>query len=158
MLKYLTEEQNKILVKLGFTEYPDSEDCHAFKNGTRALNTKMLVNGDHATDCAYIYYGRETTSEGETLEGLFYSPSLLEHLLVFHHTEWDCEGMISDINKNFGCEARLVMISIYPMIYLEAGKYEWESELQYPLSDMLQIVGALNYLLTMKNNELSGIE
>ena len=138
-----------VLEKYGF-ENSYGELSFAFYAPSLSLDTHMLVQGDHATDHSHIFYAHTQAYEGE-LDGFFYSPSLLEYLLTDYSGEWDPECMLKEINVQMDGNFRLVSVGGYPMLFTELTEYDWKDDnLRYALSDMLKLVGQLDYLLPRK--------
>lgn len=155
MKKELSPERLALLAEYGFGKCPDCDFSYAFGAPAYAMDTHMIVQGDHASDRAYIYYATVDTYEDEHLEGLFYSPSMLEYLLLDFGGEWDPCRMVKDLGKGLDCEVRLVAVHGYPMLFIEIGEYEWKkADIRFEVSDMLKVVGRLDYLLPRKRDRL----
>lgn len=151
----LSPERLALLTEYGFGACPDCDISYAFSAPAYAMDTKMMVQGDHATDHAYVYYASVDDACGEHLEGLFYSPSLLEYLLLDFGGEWDPYRMLKDLGKDLDCEVRLVAVHGYPMFFIEIGEYEWKTaDIRFEVSDMLKLVGQLDRLLPRKRASL----
>ncbi len=147
MTRELSEERLALLRESGFRDDVCCGACSAFHCAVYVLDTKMTVKGQHATDRAYIIYAREESGDG-MLDGFFYAPTLLEYMLNFHYDEWDYEKMMRQINRGLDCEARIVDIHGIPMVFIEIYERAWEKrDLGAQLSDILKIVGQLDYLL-----------
>ena len=149
MFSSISEARLVILKKLGFTDVPDCDPSYAFGTQVLALDAQMSVEGDHGTDLAYIYYAC-VTDKNETLDGLFYAPSLLEYMPVFANGEWHFDDMLSDICKTISCEASIRSIGGFPMIFIPTDEYDFsEGEcLRFPLSDMRKLIGITDYFLS----------
>ena len=149
MTDEMKEARFALLCEYGFGEPPICDLMAVFGCPTLALNTTMMVQGDHADDCAYIYYA-SLEVECEQLDGLFYAPSLLEHL-YFEGREsgWNFDAMLEELNSAISADARLVFVRGCPVIYTEIYEASWaQRDLRFEISDMLKIVGALDYLLS----------
>ena len=139
------------LTELGFGRVPDCDPSFAFKSDVVAYDTNMIVRGDHADDCAYIYYSR-TVVDGEILDGFFFAPSLFEHPWV-NHQICNIDGILKEIEEQVSCFARLVGVGGIWMIYVEIDEYCWKmKDLRFPFSDMLKLVGILDYFLSRQYN------
>ena len=151
MKKEIPPKRLALLKALGFDIAPGSTLTHdAFCCPTCTLDTKMLVQGDHATDRAYIYYACVRTDEGE-LDGLFYAPSMLEYLLTDYQGEWSFSRMLKEINAQSDCKLSLVDVGGYPMLFTDIHEIDWqEKDLRFQISDMLKLIGQLDYLLSRK--------
>ena len=149
MTPEMKEARFALLSEYGFEAPPICDLLTIFNCPTLALNTKMSVRGDHADENAYVYYASREV-DGELLDGLFYVPSLLEHLyLIGRERAWSFDALCQELNDTLGCEARLVFLRGCPAIYLEIYESAWpQRDLRFEISDMLKIVGTLDYLLT----------
>lgn len=145
----IPQNRLEILRELGFGDVPVCDCSYAFRTQTLALHAKMSVNGDHATDIAYIYYA-SVPCEDEVLDGLFYAPSLLEYMPVFAEREWHFDEMLEDICRTIGCEASVVGVGGFPMIFVPTCEYDFtkEQRLRDALSDMLKLIGICDYFLS----------
>ena len=144
-----------ILKELGFGRVPDCDCSYAFGTQTLALDAKMTVNGDHASDIAYIYYACYS-DKGEVLDGLFYAPSLLEYMPMFAEREWHFDGMLEDICHTISCEASVVFVGGFPMIFVPTYDYDFTKgeNLRDPLSDMLKLIGICDYFLSREREKI----
>ena len=150
-MKELPFGRLELLQSYGFGDRPDCDISWSFPAPAYAMDTQILVSGDHATDRAYIYYACVDTNEGEHLEGLFYSPSLLEYLLLDFGGEWDFNRMLKAIQKQLSCEARFVWVGGYPNLFIEIDEYDWKTmDIRFQISDMLKVIGQLDYFLPRK--------
>lgn len=150
-MKELSAERIALLKEYGFNDGQD----YGFPTHAYTMDTKMLVQGDHATDHAYIYYSSVKTFEDEQLEGLFYSPSMLEYLLVDYGGEWDFNRMLKTVQKELDCEVRLVSVHGEPYLFIEIDEYDWKmADIRFQISDMLKLIGQLDYLLSRKRKAL----
>ena len=141
-------ERVALLKKLGFEEAETLGP--SFCSPVWALDAQMLVQGTHATDRCHILYACEQT-EAEVLEGLFYAPSLLEYLLTDYLGEWSPERMLKEINRQTDTSIRLVDVGGIPMLFTRIDDRNWkESDLRFQISDMLKLIGQLDYLLPRK--------
>ena len=146
-----------LLTKLGFTDVPDCDPSFAFDAPRVALDTKMIVQGDHADDCAYIYYSC-ITLDGEVLDGLFYAPSLLEHPLMSYQ-KYDIECILKEIDNELFCSPRRVFVGGFPMIFVPIEGYCWDiKNITTPLSYMLKLVAILDYIMARDYRILLEIE
>lgn len=154
-MKELSYERLTLLKKYGFDDRLDSALAIGFPMPAYAMDTKMTVQGSHATDRAYVYYSCVKTFEDEELEGLFYSPSLLEYLLVDYIGEWDCNRLLKDVQKMLDCEVRLVSVDGYPALFIKIDERNWSTgDIRSQVSDMLKLIGQLDYLLPRKLQSL----
>lgn len=154
-MKELSPERLALLKEYGFSDRPDCDLSWVFPAPAYALDTEMLVQGDHATDRAYIYYASVETYDKEQLNGLFYSPSLLEYMLVDFRGEWSFDRMLKTVRKQLDCDVRLVSVSGYPNLFIEIDEYDWrEADIRFQISDMLKLIGQLDYLLPRKLESL----
>ena len=154
-MKELSAERLALLKEYGFCDRPDCDLSWGFPASAYAMDTNILVQGDHATDHAYIYYAFVKTFEDEELEGLFYSPSLLEYLLVDYAGEWDFDRTLRTIQKQLDGEVRLVSVQGYPNLFLEVNESDWSTTgIRCRVSDMLKLIGQLDYLLPRKRDRL----
>ena len=149
MFSFISEARLSILKKLGFTDVPDCDPSYAFGTQAMALDAQMFVEGDHDTDCAYIYYAC-VTDKDKTLDGLFYAPSLLEYMPVFANSEWRFDAILSDICETISCEASVPSIGGFPMIFIPTDEYDFSKGecLRFPLSDMRKLIGIMDYFLS----------
>ena len=155
MTEEIKEARFALLQEYGFGDAPICDLLAVFRGPHLALDTKMTIRGDHADDLAYVYYASMEV-EGELLDGFFHTPSLLEYLYVLGRERgWSFEPMLQEINRAFGCEARLVFLSGYPAIFTEVYEASWATrDLRFEISDMLKIVGATDYLLCQEYERL----
>lgn len=148
-------ERFDFLRKLGFKDIPDCEPSFAFGVPTVALDTNMIVQGDHADDHAYIYYSC-ITLDGEILDGFFYAPSLLEHPLMSYQ-KYDIESILKEIDNKLYCSPRRVFVGGFPMIFVPVeGCYCDIQKMNTPLSDMLKLVAILDYIMSQDFHALLG--
>ena len=146
MSEKISPERLELLTKMGFKNPPDCDPTDAFFGPSVALDTMMSVRGDHADDHAYVYYAC-LKEKDEVLDGLFYAPSLLEHPLL-NYQKWNIEPILVKIADISACYARLVSVGGIPMLFIEIDEYDWQTRnLRLPLSDMLKLVGLLDYFL-----------
>ena len=154
-MKELSADRLALLKKCGFDDSPDSDLSRGFPAPAFAMDTQRLVQGDHATDHAYLYYACVKTWEDEELEGLFYASSLLEYLLVDYGGEWDFGRMLKTIQKQLDCEVRLVSVQGYPFLHIGIDEHNWRTaDIRSEISDMLKLIGQLDYLLPRKRDSL----
>lgn len=154
MKREIPAEHLALLQEYGFCQSPDCDLLGAFSDVDLAMDTHMQVSGDHATDLAYIYYAIINTNEGE-LEGLFYAPSLLEYLPMEFPKDWNEKRVLAQVNEQLEDEARIVHVGGFPMFYLPLEEYDWKYDLlRTAVSDMLKLVGRVDYLLSRKWNRL----
>ena len=156
MFSYIPENRLTVLKKLGFTNVPDCDPSYAFGTQVMALDAQMSVEGDHATDRAYIYYACVTDND-ERLDGLFYAPSLLEYMPVFAKGEWHFDAILSDVCQTISCEASVQNIGGFPMIFVPTDEYdfsEWEC-LRLPISDMRKLIGIADYFLCRERRKFT---
>lgn len=147
MYKTISNERLAQLTKLGFGDVPDCDPSFAFGTKVLAYDTMMSVQGDHATDRAYVYYSC-VQYENEELDGFFFAPSLLECMVYPYREKWSFESLLQEICDQLGCEARLVWIGSFPMIYVEITEYDWKIQnIVSSLSDILKLIGVLDYIL-----------
>jgi len=147
-MKDLSSERSEILKEYGFCDKPDCKLAAGFPQKAYTLDTKMLVQGSHATDLACVYYSHVCSPDGEELCGLFYYSSLLEYLLTDFAGEWDPYRMLDGIQEQLECKLRLVSVEGYPYLYIEIGESALSvSGIRYKVSGMLKLIGQLDYLL-----------
>ena len=146
MNKELFEIRAEMLSKVGFGNVPDCDVSYSFGSNVVALDTKIVVQGDHADDLAYIYYAM-IEDRGEMLEGFFYAPSLLEHPLLSYQT-FDISEILDEVNKQINCDGRIISCGGFYMIYISFDYYCIEYDFRLPLSDMLKVIGILDYFLS----------
>ena len=145
-VKKITPEREALLKACGFAAPPDGEDTAALDYRSLALDTRMSVSGDHATDQAYIHY-----AETDELCGFFYAPSLLEYLMAFHRDAFDAKRMVREIRRFTSCDIELASVHGYPMIFTPIYENDTTPEdVSWQISDMLKIVGQLDFLLSRK--------
>ena len=150
-MKELSAERLAILKEYGFTDRPDCDLSWSFPAPSYAMDTNIFVEGDHATDRAYIYYACVENSDGNKLDGLFYSPSLLEYLLLDFGSEWRFEPLLNRLRKQLSCEVQFVFVGAYPNLFIEIDEYDWkEADIRFQVSDMLKLIGQLDYHLPRK--------
>ena len=140
----MTSELIKMLEECGFKPYiTDCDLMSAFKNRAYCLDTKMLVRGDHATDCAELIYAHE-----ENFKGLCYAPSLIEYMLLDFQDKEGIKRIIKRVGKAIGAEIELEFIGIFPMVTIRCDETDFEIfGLNEYVSDMLKVIGILDYLL-----------
>ena len=143
-----------ILKELGFGTVPDCDCSYAFNTKALALDAQITVNGDHASDIAYIYYAC-VSRENEVPDGLFYAPSLLEYMPMYAERNWRFDEMLEDICNTIHCEASIVGIGGFPMIFVPVYEYDFtkEESLRDPLSDMLKLIGICDYFLSREREK-----
>ena len=146
MDKEVFKVRSEQLSKIGFGRVPDCEPSYAFGSNVLALDSQIIVQGVHADDCVYIYYAM-VEKDDETLEGFFYAPSLLEEPLLNYQT-YNVNEILKEVNSQINCDARYVSIGGYPMIYIPFDYYFVEYDFRAPLSDVLKIIGILDYFFT----------
>ena len=140
-----------VLRELGFSE---RYSHYAFRSRTLSYDTGILVDGDHATDCATLFYACE-----DGMRGFFYPSSLLELLL----TDYNDEAYILRLVKRISirCHTRLSLVSVYgtPMIHAPIKDMDLEAfdarSVRYSFSAMLKMIGQLDYLLPPRYDKLS---
>ena len=143
---HISPEREALLKACGFDAPPDGEDTAALDYRSLALDTRMSVSGDHATDQAYIHY-----AETDELCGFFYAPSLLEYLMAFHREACNVKRMVCELRKFTSCDIELVCVHGYPMIFTPIYENDTTPEdVSWQISDMLKIVGQLDFLLSRK--------
>ena len=150
----ISSKRLEILTKIGFSNPPDCDPTMAFHTYSLALDSKMIVRGDHASECAYIYYCNLKDNERE-YDGLFYAPSLLEHPHL-NSKIFSAEEILNNIKEYCYSDAEYVGIGGIPMIYIPVSDYDFDFDLKDPLSDMLKLIGMLDYFLSEafeKNNK-----
>lgn len=151
----LSAERLALLREFGFGNIPECEISQCLTSPAYAMDTKMLVQGDHATDHAYIYYASVGTSDGEEQKGLIYFSSLLSYLLCDHKGEWDFSRMLKDLQNQLDCKVQLIALQGYPAMFIEMNDRHWNSNsLRTRISDMLKLIGQLDYLLPRKRERL----
>ena len=152
MTEEIREARFALLKKNGFENPPICDLMSVFNCPNLALDTRMSVRGDHSDEIAYIYYA-SVEVDGELLDGLFYVPSLLEYLYFLGREKgWSFNDLWQDLNNTIYGDARLVFLRGYPAIFTEIYESSWsEKDLRFEISDMLKIVGSLDYVL---NKEL----
>ena len=157
MTQETREARFALLKENGFADPPICDLLTVFGCPTLALDTKMTVRGDHADDCAYVYYASKEV-DGELLDGLFYAPSLLEHLYFLGREKgWSFDALWQEVDNTLGSDGRLVFVSGCPAIFIEIYESSWaQRDLRCEISDMLKIVGALDYLLCREQQRLAG--
>ena len=138
-------ERLEALRAMGFGEVPDCDVSYAFQAPTVSLDTKITVQGDHGSDCVYIYYSQPVDSEGNSLCGYFQAPSLLEYLPLEFGKKFSTERLVREVGRVCGSEVRLVQVHGYPMLYVEA---DTEYSLRYGYSDIMKAVGQMDYFLS----------
>ena len=150
----ITPEHLKVLTALGFGDVPDCEPSFVFHTDVLACDTRMSVAGEHATDCAYIYYAN-LAYEQELLDGFFFAPSMLEHLIMQYPDRFHFDPLLQKLNHQLGTECKLVFLAGIPMLFIEVAPYEWVmGNVSSALSDILKIVGASEYILNGEQQRL----
>lgn len=153
MRNQIALERIELLKEYGFRENIGENRCgmdYYFTSPILFLDTGMLVTGDHATDYAHIIYAEE----GERC-GLFYAPSILEYLLIDFGGDWSVERLMRDLNRNSNCTLILEDVGGLPMIYTEISDSDWTNhDLKHQVSDMLKVIGQLDYILPQKRERL----
>lgn len=151
MEEKITLERLELLKKLGFGDVPDCEPSYTFNTPVLALNTKMVVHGDHSDDIAYIYYAREIV-DNEVLEGLFFAPSILEHPHL-NHQIYDVGKLLDEINAPLNTMGRYVYVGGFPMIFVEVTEYDWKyNDISSVLGDMFKLIGVTDYFFSKEFN------
>ena len=129
----ISEKREKELRGYGFGyDVSDTEASMAFPGPVMSLDTHMLVTGE-------IYYA----NLGD-LCGFFYSPSILGRL-CYYRPEFNIDYYLRRINRESDNRILAVEVSGYPMLYVACP--EEKREIKYAVSDMLKLVGELDYLL-----------
>ena len=147
----ISDDKMQLLKELGFGRVPDCDPSFAFHAPVVAYNTNMMVRGDHADDCAYIYYAC-IEIDGEVLDGFFYAPSILEHPLL-NYQKWDVNEVLQELENHAGCFVRELSVGGIPMLFVEIDEYNWKlKDLRFPFSDMLKVVGSTDYLFSRAFN------
>ena len=146
MLEHLFPPRRlEALRAMGFGEVPDCDVSYAFQAPTVALDTKITVQGDHGSDCVYIYYSRPVDLEGNSLCGYFHAPSLLEYLPLEFGKKFSIERLVREVSRVSSSEVRLVYVHGYPMLYVEADTDDF---LRDGYSDIMKTVGQMDYFLS----------
>ena len=154
-MKEITTEKQEVLKKHGFVPEAGHGAAYHFSSPTWVLYSGMIVSGDHADDYATVIYACEDTCTDGVLDGLFYSPSMLEYLLRDFRDEWDPQEILDHLCAVTNGKLMLVDIGGVPTVFTKIHDHRWErGELRYAVSDMLKAVGALDLLLTEKRREL----
>ena len=155
MMPDVIKSRFEILRENGFSEPPICDLMSVFHGPCLALETGMSVRGDHCDECAYVYYASMEVN-GELLDGLFYVPSLLEYLYFLgRKSGWSFDLQLQHLNAAISADTRLVFLSGFPAIFSEIYSTSWsERDLRFEISDMLKIVGALDYLLSEELNRM----
>ena len=137
-------EHLELLQSLGFTRYESGcELMYAFERPAYAIDTGMLVQGDHATDYAELIYADE-----ENFRGFCYAPSMLERLMMTYPYTHGVEKILRQIGRTTGVCAELAPVGIYPMIVIRCDDGDFAcGNIRYYLSDMLKLIGMLDYHL-----------
>lgn len=154
MIDEIFASRAKILrEEYGFEDSPDSDEITAFHAPSIALDTKMIVQGDHADDCAYIFYSRPEV-DGKTLDGLFYAPSIFEYLVYRKGEGWSPKPILEKINRYTDCEIELKPVGGLMMLFCEIPDVDWQyKDIRFEISDMLKAVGQLDYFLQEEDDE-----
>ena len=151
-IRQISSDRVAVLKKYGFQESTSEHRCGMadyFYSPILFRDTGMLVTGDHATDYATLIYAEE---DGRC--GLFYAPSMLEYLLLDFGGEWSVERLMRDLNHGSDCKLTLEAVGGLPMIYTEIDDTDWKTgDLDYQVSDMLKVIGRLDYILLRKRNK-----
>lgn len=148
--RMISPEREALLKTCGFAAPPDGEDTNAFEYRSLALDTRMSVTGDHADDHAYIHY-----AETDELCGFFYAPSLLEYLMTFYKEDCNAQRLVRELRRFTSCDIELVFIHGYPMIFTPMYESDTTPEDVFlQISDMLKLVGQLDYLLARKHERI----
>ena len=142
-----SERPGTLLAELGFVR----DGGHpSFTRRAYTLETGMLVEGDHATDRAALYYAEE-----EELAGLFYAPTILEELLTVFEDEAYLLRLLARLRPTVGSRLRLLPVGGTPMIYaaIPEGMFT-RRYVEVTLSGLRKLVGILDYLLPARRTVL----
>lgn len=140
----MKSEHLELLQSLGFTRYISGcELMYAFRKPAYGIDTRMLVQGDHATDYADLIYADE-----EDFQGFCYAPSMLERLMMSHPYTHGVEKMLRQIGRVTGVWVELAPVGPYPMFVIRCDDGDFTcGNIRYYLSDMLKLIGILDYHL-----------
>lgn len=142
----MTEKSIEILKQFGFKPYCTNCDLlSAFKKPAYGLDTQMIVQGDHADDIAELIYACE-----DDFKGFCYAPSILEAIMINYPKKHNIDKVLKKLEK-VGIFVELKFVGIFPMVVLPCDEKGLESPLlKFDVSDMLKVVGILDYLLQQR--------
>ena len=151
----MTEEFKKQLENYGFKIDKSGRGIlDAFTKDTYVLEPNILVQGAHATDIACIHFVDE-----EEVKGFCYYSSLLEELAMRFPFTHNAEGIIKKINKFSDSNIKIKWINCYNFIVSECDETDLKNgTLIYSLSDIMKVIGQLDYLVQKRLNYLDNKE
>ena len=137
----MTNNIKAILEKYGFQPYVNGGELN-YKNQPYFYDTKMIVQGSHTDDYAYIICVDE-----EEIKGFCYASSLIERLM----TDFDnhnIEKILKEMSKYTGVYLELYCNGNVPLLVnkCEVNVLD-ERNVKSRMSNMLKSVGILDYLL-----------
>ena len=143
---YELKSPRTLLPEFGFVQ----DGGHpSFARRAFTLETGILVEGDHATDRADLYF---TDEEGHC--GIFYAPTLLERLLTEFEDEAYLRALLAELLHPVD-RLELVAVGGTPMILLPlpSGDLDRRSVV-FSLSGMKKLIGILDYFLPRRLDAL----
>lgn len=144
----MTNSTTIILEKYGFQPYANGDELN-YKNQPYYYDTKMIVQGSHTDDYAYIICADE-----EEIKGFCYASSLIEHLM----TDFDnhnIEKILKEMSKYTGIYLELYCNGNVPLVVNKCDVNALdERSLKSRMSNMLKAVGILDYLLQKRLTSL----
>lgn len=146
----MTNEFIEKLESYGFKRYLKNCDLLvAFRKPAYYYDSKMIVAGAHSTEDADIIYVEE-----ENFKGLTYASSLMEDIML-NYPNHNIKHIIKQIAKTTDTEIEFKFIGGYPMVVSACDETDFnDGGIVYHISDMLKIIGSLDYLLQRRDRYL----
>ena len=147
----MTNEFVEILKSYGFERYlKNCELLSAFKYPAYYIDSKMIVSGAHSTESADIIY-----VEQDGFKGLTYASSLMEAIMIDHPTNHNIKAIVKQIAKTTDTEIEFKFIGAFPMVVSACDESDFkDGGIKYHISDMLKVIGSLDYLLQKRDRYL----
>ena len=147
----MTEEFIEKLKSYGFERYlKNCELLDAFRKPAYYYDSKMIVAGAHSSENADIIYVEE-----DDFKGLTYASSLMEVIMIDYPTNHNIQKIVKQVAKITDTEIEFRSIGAYPMVVSACDETDFDNgEIKYHISDMLKVIGALDYLLQKRDRYL----
>ena len=145
----MTEEFEAKLAEYGFHRYTTNCELLSVFGSGYCYDTKMIVEGDHSSERAELVYLNK-----DGFEGLCYAGSLLE-ALIMNYPNLGVQRIIKQMYVHMDTDIELRWIGGYPMIVSPCTEQDfWDGGIEYHISDMLKVIGMLDYLLPRREQYL----
>ena len=144
----MTEKSIEILKQYGFMPYDNGDELN-YVNQPYYYDTKMIVQGSHADDYAYIICVDE-----QDVKGFCYASSLMEYVIT-NFDNHNIEKILKDISKYTGIYVQLYYNGNVPFVVNRCQVDNLDAtSVKSRMSNMLKLVGSLDYLLQKRLKHL----